>query len=167
MDTLNDPVTPHIRQSLLIPGLKWLIIAIIHLVITMFGLVEFSFTLTPILLVMCSWLICNLLVLIAWYNRYFQIFQGVIMVREGIFWLKKRIYSLENLQKVINRRPLLGRIFHYGTIRIEIEPFSTQPIHVGIPYIHDSQSYVEILRNQMFEYMATSHQSRVTKASNS
>jgi len=167
MDTKNTPITPHIRQSILAPSVKWFVIGLIHLGIVLWGLLEFSFGLSYILLVMLSWLICNFLVLLAWHNRYFQIFQGLVVIREGIFWIKKHIYSLENLQKVVNRRSLLGRIFHYGSIRIEIEPFSTQPIHVGIPFIHDSQKYVEMLRNQMFDYMATSHDSRVTKASKS
>ncbi len=167
MDITNNPITPHVRESILVPSFKWLLIACLHLGIVLFGLIEFSFNISYILLVMLSWLVCNLLVLLAWYNRYFQIFQGVVVVREGIFWIKKRIYSLENLQKVINRRSLLGRLLHYGSIHIEIEPFSTQPIHVGIPYIYDSESYVEMLRDQMFDYMATSHDSRVTKASSS
>lgn len=55
---------------------------------------------------------------LSWANEEWEIKEGVIYHRRGIFHMKEDAYSLKQIGSTTLHQGLLGRLFNYGTIRI-------------------------------------------------
>jgi uncharacterized membrane protein YdbT with pleckstrin-like domain len=97
---------------------------------------------------LCSYILQIFLiysVLLHWLNRKYYFETTHLIVRKGIFKTTERIYDLTNLKSVVVTQGILGKIFHYGTISIEItSPGLTEEADLTeIPHPHKIEMQIK------------------------
>lgn len=89
---------------------------------------------------------CVLQIVLDWSTEEFEIKEGSIVHRKGIFHLKQKTFTLRNLGSANIYQGLLGKIFNFGTIVI------TSPIlkkDIVLPDIHNPQQILLLLEDNI------------------
>ncbi len=61
-----------------------------------------------------------LTVLFHWLNKRYYIQDSHLIVKDGVFTKKLRVYDLKNVKTVMVSQDLFGKMFHYGTVTVVI-----------------------------------------------
>lgn len=90
-----------------------------------------------------------ILLFIHWSMTTYEIRPDELIYRSGFLMRKMDIHSLKNMQTVYTTQRLLGRIFHYGNVRL-FNPMSKEELlleHIPDPERH-AESLRQVLENQ-------------------
>lgn len=75
-------------------------------------------------------------IILSWMNNYYEILQGQLIHKKGIFKIKSTTFSLGNIELQEVEQGFLGRIFKYGTIEI-FNPLLKQTFWLeNVPFPH-------------------------------
>jgi len=77
-------------------------------------------------------------VLLHWLNKRYYIESNYLIIKRGIFTLVERVYDLKDLKSVVVSQGIIGEIFHFGTITLEITSpgLTEEPTLTEIPHPH-------------------------------
>lgn len=81
-----------------------------------------------------------------WTNHEYEIRDGAIIHRHGIFYRKEEIYSLRNLGSAVISQSLLGRLFNFGSIHA-YSPILKQDVHMLL--VHNPQDIVHHIQDDV------------------
>lgn len=101
------------------------------IVFTIFTLIEVAIILWPLL---------------QWANEYYEITHGEITHHKGVFSRSQQIYSLDNIEAITIEQGFLGRLLHYGTIKL-VNPVLNQEIYLYL--ISQPEKYLEVIQKQI------------------
>lgn len=118
----------HIRQTVVIPILKLVMIeVIITLISFLTRFLSFNYLgeilnnlilIVEILVIQIFNLYLILNVIFSWLSIEYILRNDEIVIREGLIKIKETTYEIANLQSMSINQSLFGRIFNFGTIRL-------------------------------------------------
>jgi uncharacterized membrane protein YdbT with pleckstrin-like domain len=84
-------------------------------------------------------------VLLHWLNKRYYLESNHLIIKRGIFTIVERIYNLEDLRSVVVTQGIIGKIFHFGTITLEITSpgLNEQAILTEIPHPHKLEKQIK------------------------
>lgn len=85
-------------------------------------------------------------IVLSWANEEWEIKEGIIFHRRGIFHMREDAYSLKQIGSTTLNQGLLGKLFNYGTIRI-FSPLLKQDYY--LMNIHNPREIVKTLENEV------------------
>ncbi len=57
-----------------------------------------------------------LFIIVTWYFQHYEIHHDHIAFRKGVFFVKRKMFPLQNVQEISYKQSLIGRIFDYGNV---------------------------------------------------
>ncbi|HVA97028.1 MAG TPA: PH domain-containing protein [Candidatus Acidoferrales bacterium] len=85
-------------------------------------------------------------IVLSWANEEWEIKEGVIFHRRGIFHMKEDAYSLKQIGSTTLNQGLLGKLFNYGTIKI-FSPLLKQDYY--LMNIHNPREIAKTLEDEV------------------
>jgi len=84
-------------------------------------------------------------VLLHWLNKRYYIESNHLIIKQGIFILTERVYDLKNLRSVVVTQRIAGKLFHFGTITLEITSpgLSEEAFLTEVPHPHDLERQIK------------------------
>jgi uncharacterized membrane protein YdbT with pleckstrin-like domain len=84
-------------------------------------------------------------VLLHWLNKRYYIESNHLIIKRGIFTITERVYDLKDLRSVVVTQGIVGKIFHFGTITLEITSpgLSEEPNLTEIPHPHQLEKQIK------------------------
>lgn len=78
-------------------------------------------------------------VLLHWLNKRYYLERSHLIIKRGIFTVVERVYDLKNIKSVVVTQGLFGKIFHFGSITLEITSpgLSEEATLTEIPHPHN------------------------------
>jgi PH (Pleckstrin Homology) domain-containing protein len=110
--------------------------------------IAYFVVITLVEIVLSSWIV------LSWANEEWEIKEGVIYHRRGVFRMHEDAYSLKQIASTTLRQGFIGKLFNYGTIRI-FSPLLKQDYY--LTNIHNPR---EIMRTLEDEVAGTTEKAR-------
>lgn len=107
--------------------------------ISIFGIV-FFILITFVETIMSTW------VVLTWANEEWEIKEGIIYHRRGVFNIHEEAYSLQQVGSVTLNQDWLGKICNYGTIRV-FSPLLRQEYY--LMNIHNPKEIIKLLEDEI------------------
>ncbi len=81
-----------------------------------------------------------------WVGNSYQITDKHLVHREGIMNSSEKIYDLNIIRSISNEQTWLGKIFHYGTVHVEISASGGYSDQVALIGVNNPEQYEKMLR---------------------
>lgn len=93
--------------------------------------------------------------IIHWATQSFVICEHELIHRTGLFTIKETIHDLRNIRSITIQQSLVGKLFHFGNINVEISASGGFQEFINLPSI----AYPE-----QFQHLLSIHSARYTEA---
>lgn len=98
----------------------------------------------------------SLIILMKWFFQYYQINKKEIISHKGILIQKRKYYSLEKAESVSMNQGILGSIFNFGDIVVELF-MSNSRYEVILRHIPSPEQYSQIIEKTLSEFGKDAH----------
>ncbi len=88
--------------------------------------------------------IFSLILLLRWVFDFYEVRHGELYHHSGILWRREEHWPLRNVEAITSSQSLMGRIFRYGTLRIQSPIFRKD---FSLPEISDVERKVPLIQS--------------------
>jgi uncharacterized membrane protein YdbT with pleckstrin-like domain len=83
--------------------------------------------------------------IVIWANELYYLNGGHIICREGLFTMREKIYECKNIRSISVYQSLLGRLFNYGNLKVQITASGGYNEEFHILNVSDPKRYEFVL----------------------
>lgn len=86
-----------------------------------------------------------LVIVLTYINDYYEIREGEVLQKSGIFTMREKIFSLHGVQSITVSQGIFGKLLNYGTIAL-INPVLNESFNLYL--IRNPQKYLLLIKQQ-------------------